>query len=1368
MNSTGFGCIKVSGGLITHRFITSMQGDSASCEYVQPSTFKIPWKPEDTALDAKEYELRVRDAFESLKSRWNMYESRLNSIDPEEVRKYWQRPLLEALGFNPVYTPKHREISEKLKFNFSHKGWKEEADLPKPPVVHVIPPSQGLDDRPVHGEPSAHDALQAYLDTSKDKWALLTNGLFLRLLRKFHHTTEKGYVEFNIEAIFSNRQYSDFQILYKFAHASRFAPSSLKKTEKTEATDKGESSDTPEIYLDGYFNLSKIAGETVGKDLKGNVIKAIEAFGNGFLTNELMKILREDEKECHIYYEEVMRVIYRIIFLLYAEQRGILGGNGGIDPSIYMDNYSITAHRNFAIETINSETLQHDTHQDLWEGLLTTFKMVRDGVKELGIYPYNGMLFDMSSDKYVGKYGCKNSEFMKAISYLTLTDEKIKQIISYADLSVEEFGAIYESLLEYSPRITIESEVINGIEYLPNKFILDPRGSDRKTTGSYYTNPNLVQVLIKSALDPVIKARLDEADNNPEAKEKAILSIKICDMACGSGAFLIAACNRLGYELARIRSSGGLPSHYEEQDARREVLLHCIYGVDLNPMAVELTKVSLWIDTAVRDKPLNFLDHRIKCGNSLIGTTPELMKKGIPEGAFTPVEGDDKKVASYFKKINKEFLKGIKEQYESTSVYRWVIKEGSAETYSSEFAKLGFEAESTPEQVKEKKEHYESLLTDKKYDRMKFLANLWTSACFWELTGEKNETPTNKTYLTFANNEDIIPGPELEQKINELARKYRFFHWYIEFPEVFSGENSGFDCILGNPPWERIKLQETEFFEYRSPEIANARNAAERKKLIKRLREEDPSLDKIFKNAKRMSECESLFLRESGRFPLTGKGDINTYTVFSENVRNLINDCGYAGIIVPTGIATDNTTSEFFGDLVAKKSLKSLYDFENKEGLFPIHKSFKFCLVTISGRNMMSNGFNFAFFLHNFEDLYDKERHFSLTAEDIKLINPNTLNCPIFRNKRDAEITKEIYYRVPILINENEKDGNPWECSFLRMFDMSNDSHLFKTREELEKLGFDLVSNQLIKGNETFLPLYESKMFWQFDHRFGTFNGKMSRSDTHLLSPQIDDYSNYNYTVQPFYWVNIENVQKNSSFWNRKWFLGYRRISNVTNERTFIFSLLPYAAFGDNVFLTLIQETCLKICGLISNLNCIPFDYLVRQKMGGTNLNYFITKQLPVIPADCYSSNIIYLLAPRAIELTYTAWDLKPFAEDILIEIGPEKWNEWFPDNQFVGGVPQPFKWNEERRLQLRCELDAIYAHLYGISKDDLEYILGTFPIVKRKDEAKYGTYKTKDLILAYYDRYLGLVEPVNKEMTPAILDYSEEYKELVNLSMGK
>ncbi|MCL7414143.1 MAG: N-6 DNA methylase, partial [ANME-2 cluster archaeon] len=845
---------------------------------------------------------------------------------------------------------------------------------------------QELDERPVRGKPSAHDALQAYLNVHEDKWAILTNGRYLRLLRDFHHTFTLGYIEFDLEAIFLHRSYADFHALFRFAHASRFVPVPLKDPDKAN------------IYLEEYFNYSQTAGESVGKDLRENVVKAIEAFGNGFLNHELLDELKENEVECQRYYEEILKVIYRIIFLLYAEQRGMLGGGVAPGNNLYLEEYSITALRELAVE----RQVEDDRHTDLWEGLLVTFRIIKQGAEKLGIYPYNGMLFEMSNDDYLSNYRCQNSYLLTAIRYLTITYlDKIMQRISYADLSVEEIGAIYESLLDYTPRVIKTAEEIEGNTYAANSFILDPRGSDRKSTGSYYTNPALIQELIKSALEPVIKDRLEHAGESIEEREKELLSIKVCDPACGSGAFLIAACNKLGNELAKLRYGEDLPPQNMLQEARRDVLQHCIYGVDLNPMAVELAKVSLWINAIVRNRPLNFLDHHIKCGNSLIGATPELMKKGIPTEAFNPVEGDRKEVAQYFKKINKEQLK-------NTTFTQWLSREDTSRICFEKFVELDEAEESDPQEVNRKKEQYEHLVHSFDYNKVKFLADLWTSAFFWNLNNKDMEVPTQDVFTGALLQGASSVSLEITKKVSELAKEYRFFHWYVEFPEVFGDENPGFDCVLGNPPWERIKLQEKEFFEYRDPEIANAQNAAERKKMIKNLRELNPSLIMSFNYAKRMSESETSFLRNSRRFPLTGKGDINTYSVFTEHARNLINRKGQAGIIVPTGIATDKTTSDFFGDIVEKKSLSSLYDFENKKGYFPIHRSFKFCFITMCGENA-SPTIDLAFFLHDVDNLNDEERHFSLTPEDIRLINPNTLSSPIFRNKRDAEITKAVY-----------------------------------------------------------------------------------------------------------------------------------------------------------------------------------------------------------------------------------------------------------------------------------------------------------------------------------------------------------------------
>jgi len=1364
------GIIKVSGGLFSSHFVSSMQNETTGFNFADISTFSYPWEAEDSSPDKKEYDMRLTHAWDDLIIRWDTYGHKLNTMDPEDARKYWQRPLMEALGFRITYTPKQIEISDKIKFSFSHKGWFASPDVPSPPVTHLIPPIQGFDTAPAPRVPCAHDALQAYLNIHNDKWAIVTNGHALRLIREYHHTTTKGYVEFDLGAMFLQRSYKDFHAMYRFVHASRFvcpppdkADTANKKgkTGKTIPLTEMDDADTDmdleigdvldlthpprDTYIEEYFKHSQAVGETVGKDLRANVIKAIETLGNGFLDTKLLTELRNDDAKAQKYYEEILKIVYRIVFMLYAEQRGILGGDGSATDSghdLYLEEYSITALREQALKNKFSPASISNTLNDLWKGLQITFEILKTGEDELGVYAYNGRLFDIGLDEYTTTNNISNGDLLEAVRCLTLTDvNKTAQRISYADLSVEEIGSIYESLLDYAPKITDSAIEIDGRVYPPNSFFLDPRGSARRTSGSYYTNPGLVEELIKSALVPVINDRLGKAGPERAAREKALLSIKVCDTSGGSGAFLIAANNRLGLELAKIRTGTDLPSMEQLHEARRDVLQHCIYGVDLNPMAVELTKVSLWINASVKNKPLNYLDHHIKCGNSLVGATPELLKKGVPTDAFERVAIDEKNVSKAIKDINKIQLK-------TTTLGVWSNSVAIPDGCIKRFAELAEEDESNPASVNYKKELYQKLIESHDYREAKFLADLWTSSFFWKLTDPKADNPTHGVFSTVLMHGRAGISSEMSDKITDMATKYRFFHWHLEFPDVFGREDPGFDCVLGNPPWEKIKIEETEFFEHLAPEISNTTNASARKTMIKQLQFEQPILKVAFEKARWDSECTSHFLRKSNRFPLTGRGDINTYTVFSELARNMVRTNGKAGIIVPSGIATDKNTSEFFGDLVSKNQLSSLYDIENKKKLFPIHSMFKFCLLTMSGKVGASQS-DLTFFIHDLDELNDESKHFTLTPDEIWSINPNTGNCPIFRNKRDAEITKGVYQRIPVLINKSKKPVvNPWGINFMAMFHMSNDSGLFKESDELDAAGFELEENHYVKDQEHFLPLYESKMFHQFDHRFGSFEGIESRSSTNLPTPDNYEHSDSNYVVQPWYWVSQAAVAERISS-DIGWFIAFRDITNSTNERTGIFSILSNVGVGNNAPCILFNsmQTSISV-SMLANLNSIPFDFIVRKKVGGSHLNNFILEQLPVIPHTAYTQPLIDLIAPRAIELTYTACDLEPFAQDILDEIGTDAWNQWFPQNPIQNNRPQPFKWNAERRFQLRAELNAIYAHLYGITRDDLDYILGTFPIVKKKEEKKYGTFRTHDLVLEYYDKYQGTIQPVNKEKT--------------------
>ncbi len=766
--------VHTSGGLLSRQFIEKLRAQDCKEQYAKPATFSIQGEasPRPAELDA-----RVHEAWKNLLGRWHGISLSVKKYDISRARQKWILPFLEELGFKPRYLKKDTMLlkddgGKQEGFDLSHRG----GDWTNAPIIHTVPPSQDLDERisQGRGSKSPHDTLQIYLNHSKDeKWGIVTNGILFRVLRQYHHVYTKGYVEFDLEGIFEERLFSDFLALYRLAHPSRFV--------------RDEKGLCP---LEHFYKVSLAAGEKIGDKLRGNVKKAIEVLGNGFLTRELALELSQDTEKAREYYQEVLHVIYRVMFLMFAEQRGMLPSR----DSLYASAYSMTRMRERS-----EKAKRKDRHKDLWQALLTSFKLIKEGVEDpeskMKIFGYNGSLFDDDKISTLKDHHCENTHILEAVSCLTTFEQdKTRQRISYVDLGVEEIGSIYESLLDFTPRVAEEDTVVEGKTYTKGKFFLDPRGAARKSTGSYYTNPKLVNELIKSALKPVMEDRLKVVED----KVQALLSLKVCDPAMGSGAFLIAATNFLGKELAKIRTGTEYPSEKEERRARRDVLQHCIYGVDLNPMAVELAKVSLWIDACVADMPLNFLDHHLKCGNSLIGATPELLKKGIPTEAYSlkGTKGRTKELVKQIRKMNKEQLK---EKVTRIDADFWEKKEKDVEI-SEEFDHLADLPEFSSLDVEKKKLEYQELTEKRAYQRKKFAANAWTAAFFWPVD-EIEDVTEALTQADFDSLNTLLGDKEKQQKVEELAEKHRFFHWHLEFPDVFIGEKKGFDCFLGNPPF---------------------------------------------------------------------------------------------------------------------------------------------------------------------------------------------------------------------------------------------------------------------------------------------------------------------------------------------------------------------------------------------------------------------------------------------------------------------------------------------------------------------------------------------------------------------------------------
>ena len=1269
--------INTSGNIISEDFCNQLLIETKA-EYVKSKSF---------GDDVKKVDEDIATSFELLRERWEEIRVKVldDQFDNTQLRDRWIKPFLSMLGFDPTFNPHNLKNNAGVEYQIPYRG----DESLESPVIHMVLSSNDLDARDktsrTHPIKSPHDLLQQYLNTSSHKWAILINGKKVRILRDFYHSITKGFIEFDLESIFESASTEQFRILYRLMHRSRFDGQYEKQTEE---------SDEPACLLEKFHTLSRDTGVKVGDNLRKQVRIAIETLGNGFAEN--LNPDEFDEAEVKKFYSEILNIIYRLLFLLFAEQKGWLP----VKNDIYARTYSINALR----ERAERGDFSHDNHQDLWEGLKVTFRLVTKGYTFPNgdkINAFGGQLFSDDRIFYI-KSPLRNKHLLIAIESLCFFTEKgLKNKINYATLAIDELGSVYESLLDYEPRLLKENTEINGKVCKRGEFVLDDRSTERKTTGSYYTDSRLVAQLIDSALVPVIENALKDKPTN-ETKRAAILELKVADIACGSGAFLIAALEKMGEYMALIgKEEGEKPTEDELRQAKREVLQNCIYGVDLNPMALELAKFSLWITASMPNFPLSFLDHKLKCGNSLVGATPELIEKGIPVEAFNPVTLDNKVVCADLKKrVKKELTvsKGKGKGMQTKMEFKVTVIENDED--SSHYLHILHSQQEDADEVEnvahEYKEIYRSLRANAEWK----LADAWTAAFFITKDNLSKVYPTNVTLKTIKRGGQI--NEVLESEILDLARKYRFFHWHLEYPEVFEkastehGRSGGFDCILGNPPWERVKLQEKEFFATRDRSISDAISKDKRKKMIENLKANNQFLYKLFLSAKSDAEKFAQFLLKSERYPLLGKGDVNTYTVFTENFRNNISPKGRMGIIVPTGIATDDTTKDFFQDITKKENLVSLYDFENKEKLFDIHRSFKFCLLTIAGyRN--NKPFDFLFFATNPINLLDDQRHFSLTSKELFAINPNTGNCPTFRNKQCATIVRKIYSEAKILRNEKCSD-NYFKFKYLRMFDMANDSNKFKTTK-----------------SDNALPLFEAKMFWQYDHRFGTFDDIHERGNTHLVKTQLRQYQEQNYEVTPAYYVENRLIEERFESWKNKWVLGFRRITNSTNERTSIFCILPQVGSSDSVFLMLPEKDSIrKIPQMLGNFNSIVFDFICRQKLAGLNMNFFIVDQLPYIEVSLYSNTNKKILE-NILKLTYTSLAIKPFAEDL-------------------GYFGEPFVWIEEERFQIKCELDAIYGHLYSLSSEEFGYILETFPIVKRRDIEKYGSYRTKDTILKLFD----------------------------------
>lgn len=1207
--------INIQGNLLSEEILDQIE--QATIEGQSPKDFGLD--PNANLRGDMEY------AWSRMKLDWKYFWDKTQNL-PENgsstaLTKKWMSQFFTTLNFELTAHKSPLMGENGQSYTISHTAHNLD-DFPLHIVGFRAPENaqkSSLDIKGANARLSPHANIQEYLNVTEHLYGLIANGFTLRLLRDSGRLVKLAYIEFDLKAMFEEDRYNEFTVIYRLLHSSRFPQ---KKTET--------------CLLEKYHQDSIESGNRIREKLSAAVKESLLALGKGFLQHENNEDLRQKLKSKQLSHKDLhrqlLRLIYRFLFLMVTEERDLIFAQDEKAESIlhkkrlYFQYYSLQRLRKMS----QNRSLFQAEFTDLWLGLMQTFQLFEESGygKPLAIQPLAGDLFHSKAIEDLENCLISNQLLLECISNLNeFIDEKNNRVhINYRSLDVEELGSVYEGLLELHLVIgNLEAENPAHIHFTFHE------GTDRKTTGSYYTRPDLVNELIKSALIPVIESRLQLHKGNKNAQAQALLKLKVCDAAAGSGHILLAAARTIAWYLARVQSGEDNPSPTLFRTCLRQVIQHCIYAVDYNPDAVELCKLALWLESHNSGKPISFLDHKIRNGNSLVGVTNlKVLQKGIPDEAFSPVTGDDKEMCKLLKKDNAHFrkTKQITLEFEQNDK----AKEGDFSQSYQDFENLAQDDIAAVNQVKYK---YQQLRSGAAWMKEWTACNLWTAAFFFPYLPEnKQMSPTSERLEKYLQNPAAAYAPMIG-KANALAVELKFFHWALEFPDVFA--QGGFDVMLGNPPWEMVELNLTEFFIATNPNIANTKNNAIRQKLIAELQIDNLDLYEKYKIAQNYTWSLRRFLQNSARFPLSSNGRIDLYPIFVENTINLVSPTGLISLVIPSDIAFGAYNVELYMELILNQQVKSFFDFVNSKGIFPIHRGKRFCIFTICGKNIKPSNMQVFYFGKDISDLQKKERIITLSIDDLRLFSPNTLSPPIFQNIIDFEISRRIYKRYGVFINKKD-NINVWKANIKRMLSLSDKGVEFKKNFEISK-----------EDKSSMMKIYSGKNIYHFNHRFASFDN----DDTYDVN--IDKLEDSTYSIE------TENYIKNEDFIKRipdsylsNWLIGYRDVTSSMNERTCIAAIIPLNGCDTtcrNIYSDI--NSTILLLGIVSNLNALCFDFFTKQKIIGSHLNAGTLEQLPVLPPSAYTPKHLAYILPRVLELVYTAYDMQPFAEEIWEESSP-------------------------------------------------------------------------------------------------------------------
>jgi hypothetical protein len=945
-------------------------------------------------------------------------------------------------------------------------------------------------------------------------------------------------------------------------------------------------------------------------------------------------------------------LLYRLLFILYAEDRDLLP----VRDDRY-DNYGL---RERVRGDVGRRKDRNDTFSNTaaryWSALDDLCRAIDQGDPSIGLPPYNGGLFDPVRTPLLTTVRLGDAVMARVIDALSFerTDAG-RKYINYRDLSVQQLGSIYERLLEHE--VTRDG----------GELVIRPNIFARKRSGSYYTPDDLVGLIIRETVAPLVaqrmdafRARADElaAGSQPEGQRlgmlkrldpaEKLLELKICDPAMGSGHFLVSLVDFLAdqvitamAEAEAIVSWGEYISPLSERIevirhtihgnaeergwtvdlaqlddrhiVRRMVLKRCIYGVDKNLMAVELAKVSLWLHTFTVGAPLSFLDHHLRQGDSLFGSW---------------VKGGIDKAAGYGSPL---LLHGPMTRAMRAATSMQII-EGLTDAEIAE-AHRSADVFAEVQEMTAPLNAFLSLIHAIDWLDVKAQADKAALRAFFDgQFGDPVQIALGASPLANGRAEVADRFSGLLGRARELIAEETFLNWQVAFPGVWSNWESaelsgGFDAMIGNPPWDRLKLQQVEWFAVRRNAIAMAQRAADRKRMIEELEVAGDPLAKDFAKANDRAEAAARLARTGGDFPLLSGGDTNINSLFVERAALLCRPDGIAGLLVPSGIATETASQEFFSGLLQSDGVKCIYDFFNKrdsgELFFPdVYYRFKFSAFVFSRNERSFSGCRFATFVRNVEELQKPGTIYIASLDHFRHVNPNTVTAPVYRAPRDKEISTAIYDRLPVLVNRsNGVEVKVWPAKYIRMFDMANDSHLFRTRKELEEKegAYPVGANLWRSGAGDWVPLYEGKMVQAFDHRASgitTIAKNLHRSGQGIDASEAD-HQDPSFLPEPRYFIKTESALSTQ--------VAIKDVTSTTNARSIISCLLPPYGAGHTLPIIEIEiadrNKRARVQSLVcANLNAVILDFVARTKILSNHASWYVIEQLPVVPPERYEA----------------------------------------------------------------------------------------------------------------------------------------------------